>query len=250
MATENEGATVGKVNPTIQIFDSKDYNQSVAAVIAQMISSRLSAGASGCSVGLSGGSTPGGIYTELAQHAEIPWKRVSLFLGDERWVNESDPQSNTRMVRETLMSPTGAAKDARFLPPDTTLDCATGSVRYADLLVKELGAQAVFDLMLLGIGEDGHTASIFPGSELLHHSPDLCAVARHPVNHSTRITVSRGVLERSRVSVFLAKGAGKASVVKRIIKGDEPEEFLPARMFRKFAGKVLFLLDIPAAAEL
>lgn len=239
-----------KVNPTIQIFDESKYNSQVAEVIAELIKARHRSSGSRCSIGLSGGSTPGGIYTELAKRGDVAWERVTLFLGDERWVNETDPQSNARMVRDTLLAKGSAATPARFIPPDTTLDCATGAVRYADVLVKELGPQAVFDIMLLGIGDDGHTASIFPHSELLHRSPDLCAVARHPQNHSTRVTVSRVVLERSRETLFIAKGAGKANIIERILKGSESEELLPVKMFSGFEGKVYFLLDQAAAAEI
>jgi len=246
--------------PIIKIFADADYNRAVAIAVAELIIARLgTAGVSSCSLSLSGGSTPGGVYKELALLDEvggkqIQWQNVKLFLGDERWVNETDPQSNARMVRETLLAAGSKVLPAKFFPPDTTLDCATGAVRYADQFVKELGPKAIFDVMLLGVGDDGHTVSIFPHSELLHSNPDLCAVARHPQNHSTRITVSRTVLERARETVFLAKGSGKTDVIKRILNTDsattETEEILPVLMFKSFSGKVRFLLDKSAAAGL
>lgn len=238
------------LDPQIEILADGNYTSGAAAHIAQLIASRLKSGAAFCSIGLCGGSTPGGIYRELAAHAEVDWSKVKLFLGDERWVNESDPQSNTRMIRETLFGAGSAAAPARLFAPDTTLDCATGAVRYADTLIQELGAKVEFDVMLLGVGDDGHTASIFPHSELLHSAPDICAVARHPVNHSTRITVTRPVLERSRTSVFLAKGAAKAEILQRIVTGDEPTEALPVKMFRGFTGAVHFVIDASAGALL
>lgn len=188
---------------------------------------------------LSGGSTPRPLYTLLGEHREIPWERVEMFMGDERFVPLDHPDSNFRMVRETLLAHGIQPKTIYPIPTDGTPQNA--AERYETLL-RSMSEKPLFDLNLLGLGEDGHIASLLPDQPVLEVRDKLVAVV--PKGRSEqRITLTFPALESSRITMFLVSGKAKAAMVKRARAGDAS---IPAGRLRP-SGNVIWFIDRAAA---
>jgi 6-phosphogluconolactonase len=181
----------------------------------------------------------------------VDWGKVKLFWGDERWVSQDDVQSNFKMVHETLLSQLGTSQPQVFAV-DTSLETPMQAAKhYAEVIQKELPNDPRFDLMLLGIGEDGHTASLFPGAQVLRDkNPALCVATEQPEEKKPRISLSPRAILSSRRILFLVKGEAKADMVQRIIEGNESVETLPACLYRDAQDHVYFFLDSAAALKL
>ncbi|WKZ56879.1 MAG: 6-phosphogluconolactonase [Bdellovibrionota bacterium] len=210
-----------------------------------------------CAISLAGGSTPGGVYRALARPPrldDVEWKRVKLFLGDERWVPIDDTQSNFRMVRETMLSLLPEPGPKAF-PVDTTLASPAESAKaYASLLKRELAADSQgaphFHLVLLGVGSDGHTASLFPGDPLVADGALVAGACKDPSGQTDRITLGPSVLFRADKVFFIVKGEEKAEVVRRILEGSETVNEVPARLYADAHSEVTFFVDSGAAKHL
>ena len=240
------------MGPHLEVFESRLFDGAVADEIVASVQERL--GEQGrCSITLAGGSTPAGVYramTKPPRVSEVDWGAIDLLFGDERWVPHEDDQSNYRMVKETLLSHLVGPKKPAVYPVDTSLAAAAmGAESYSDTIRRVVGG-ATLDIVLLGIGEDGHTASLFPGSPVLTDSSKLCHAVEHPTNGTVRITVSSAMLFSAWRVFFIVKGESKASIIKRVIEGTEPSAVLPSRLFTSATGKVTFLLDSGAAQQL
>lgn len=191
--------------------------------------------------GLAGGSTPAATYQALSSRS-LDWSRVTCWLPDERWVPPNDPASNALMARRTLIDHV----PAQLITPDTTLaDPGESAAAYQRLLGSEFDDGP--DVVLLGIGDDGHTASLFPGTEALGYK-DAGYVANWVDEFGTwRLTATAPLLHQSDQLVFLVVGAGKAEALRRILVDEEP---LPARVVADGASDVIWLLDAEAATLL
>ena len=205
------------------------------------------------SAALSGGSTPGALYRLLAgePHGEqIPWERVHLFWGDERCVPPDDPGSNYRLAHEMLISrvpiPPGNVHRVRGeLQPEA----AAGD--YADALRVFFDAPwPRFDLILLGLGADGHTASLFPGSDALaeRERAVVATTAQYEDRPTHRVTLTLPALNAARQVLFLVREATKAEIVQSVLQGGE--ERYPAQRVRPVEGGLTWLLDAAAASRL
>jgi len=193
-----------------------------------------------CALALSGGSTPRPAYERLAIQDGVPWAAVEIFFGDERAVRPSDPQSNYRMAREALIDRLERAPAAvhRMEGEDPDLDAAAG--RYAARLPPRL------DVLVLGMGPDGHTASLFPGAATLDEKERRVVPATAPVPPHQRLTITPPVIAAAhRVAVLVAGGA-KAPLVARALQGPWRPAELPAQLAREGT----WLLDRAAAAAL
>jgi len=172
---------------------------------------------------LSGGSTPRALYTLLGTARGVAWERVELFWGDERFVPPTDADSNFRLVRETLLAGGATPKAVYPMPTDGTPEDA--ALRYQALLQRAYGGvewvsgRALFDLNLLGLGEDGHTASLLPGEPVLAERDAWVSAVPHG-REQPRLTLTYPALEASRVTLFLVSGAAKADAVRRARAGD------------------------------
>jgi 6-phosphogluconolactonase len=208
-------------------------------------------------IALSGGSTPRRLYALLADaagpfRARVAWERVHVFFGDERHVPPEDAESNFRMAREALLDHVPVASVHRMrgeLP-----EAAEAAREYeADLgrffaLDPAKDPPPRLDLVLLGLGPDGHTASLFPGTDVLGERRRWVAAPRVARLGTDRITLTLPVLDRARRVVFVAAGAEKAEAVARVLApGDSPP---PAARVRPEAGALLWILDRAAAARL
>jgi 6-phosphogluconolactonase len=182
-----------------------------------------------CTLCLAGGSTPRPAYEVLAEaplRDAVPWDVVSVFFGDERAVPPDHPDSNFRMVHEALLGRVGVPPanvhrmEAEATDPDAAAD------RYAQLLPKAL------DILVLGIGPDGHTASLFPGSAALGERSRRVVPARAPKPPERRLTITPPVIAAARRVLVLAAGSDKAAAVARVLKGTGSPEEVPARLAR------------------
>ena len=201
-----------------------------------------------CSIALSGGSTPARAYSLLGQE-RLPWDRVDVVLGDERWVAADDSSSNARMLRQTLMGD-GPGSAAVFHPaPTVELSDAEASASALAEVVGRLcsGDPPVFDVMVLGLGDDGHTASLFPGTEAPAVLDRWTTIGRG--KGLDRITMTAPVLSAARQVIFLVSGAGKQEALRRLVDPSESSDRTPARLVQP-ASDVLILADQDAAAGL
>ena len=194
---------------------------------------------------LSGGSTPKALYALLAQapyRDALPWGRIHLWWGDERFVPADDPLSNYRMVKDALLDHAPIPEANVHRTPTQPLSPQEGADAYARELQAAYGADALdparplFDVNLLGLGPDGHTASLFPGTAVLDER-DRWVAAVVGAKAEARITLTYPVLESARHVAFLAEGAGKEPMLKRLLAGDET---IPAGRLRPVGALHVF----------
>lgn len=201
---------------------------------------------------LSGGSTPRATYALLGDDATIPWDRVHLFWGDERWVPAAAPESNQRLVDETLLA-SGRIPPANVHPVPPAPDPTAAAAAYESELRRFIGPDGPsFDVALQGLGEDGHTASLFPGgTALLEQERWVVAVPRSPQPpRLPRITLTLPILNRSRVVLFLVAGEAKSAIlVQALAAARPPDPPLPAA---RLVGRerTIWLVDAAAASGL
>lgn len=203
------------------------------------------------SVALSGGSTSAPLYRQLAEQPDqVPWERVHLFWGDERSVPPNHPDSNFRMAEETLIShvPVRGSNLHRVhgeLQPEAAAQAYTAAIHafFGDTWPR-------FDLVLLGLGNDGHTASLFPGSPALRETarPVIAATASYQGRPAHRVTLTLPAINAGRQVLFLATGAAKAKIVAAVLQG--PNGNYPAQLIRPVVGQLIWLLDAAAASRL
>jgi 6-phosphogluconolactonase len=204
-------------------------------------------------VALSGGSTPRSLYSLLAKdYADFSWSRTFLFFGDERHVPPGDPDSNYRMVDEALLSkvpiPAGNVDRVRADLPDA----AAAALQYEESLRTFFklppGEFPRFDLILLGLGADGHTASLFPDSDGLKEQSRLVIANWVEKLQTHRITITFPVLNHATEVMFLANGSDKANMVQQVLEGKSTPPF-PAQQVHP-DGRLVWMLDEAAAAKL
>ncbi len=221
---------------------------------------RLAIGAQGrYSVALSGGSTPKSLYSLLASnYADFPWNRTFLFFGDERHVPPTDPESNYRMVSEAMLSRISIPPSNVFRVKAENPDAAAAAAEYEsqirDFFELKPGEFPRFDLILLGMGPDGHTASLFPDSEGLKDQTHLVIANWVEKFKTHRISFTFPVLNRAAEVMFLASGPDKADMVRQVLEGHAAEgkspPSYPAQRVQPDDGILLWMLDEAAASKL
>ncbi|AUX23568.1 6-phosphogluconolactonase [Sorangium cellulosum] len=199
-------------------------------------------------IALSGGSTPSEAYQRLAALA-LPWDQTEWYWVDERAVGPEHPRSNYGAARRDLAA--ARVPEARFFRMEGEApDLAGAAARYEALLRARFGvaAAAAFDVMTLGIGDDAHTASLFPGTGAAHIEDRLVAAipAQPDKGLEARLTLTAPVIREARLKLLLARGAGKRDVVAQA-KRPGPADEVPARVARGGAGRLVWLLDAAAA---
>ncbi len=205
-------------------------------------------------IALSGGSTPKVIFDVLAANfqTKIDWSRVHLYWGDERCVPPSDDDSNYKMTVSHLI--------AKIDIPQENIHRIKGenepsyeAERYAAVLdghLPKVAGVPQFDLVILGLGDDGHTASIFPHEIELWHSKKYCEVANHPVSGQKRVSITGQIINQAATVAFLVTGENKADKVEEIIQKKGDFEKYPAHLVAPHFGKLLWFLDADAAAKI
>jgi 6-phosphogluconolactonase len=201
-------------------------------------------------VALSGGKTPRAMLEALAARP-VDWLLVHFFWSDERCVGPDDPNSNYRMAREALLS--------RVTPPQANvhrikgeLDPPEGARDYTEQLQSFFSGTPSFDLVYLGLGPDGHTASLFPGTTALRVTDKPCVANRvdRAVGSVWRLTLTFPAINAARRVIFLVEGSEKAAILKRVIEGAKDVERYPAQGIAPASGDLLWLADAPADALL
>ncbi len=203
-------------------------------------------------VALSGGSTPKGLYTLLAGSSlsSIPWDKVYFFWGDERHVPPDHPDSNYRMTYEALLSKVPVPAGNVYRIPAEQADAEAAARAYEQTISSFFGLREGqfprFDLVLLGMGLDGHTASLFPATPALHEKHRLVVANWVEKFKSHRITLTLPVLNHAACVMFMVSGREKAPVLRRVLHDDSGTP-LPAQMVRPLDGRLLWLVDREAA---
>jgi 6-phosphogluconolactonase len=207
-------------------------------------------------IALSGGSTPKSLFNLLATNARnvFPWDLTFFFWGDERHVPPTDPDSNYRMAEEAMLSKIPVPAGNVFRVPAENPDAAAAAEAYEQTLQKffqlKPGQVPVFDLILLGMGPDGHTASLFPGTAGLHEKSKLVIANWVDKLKASRLTLTLPVLNAARCVVFLVSGTDKAPVLRAVLEEDVPGEQYPSKLVRPSNGKLVWLVDRAAASAL
>jgi len=205
---------------------------------------------------LSGGSTPKALYNLLATNARtaLPWERTYFFWGDERHVPPTDPDSNYRMVNEAMLSKVPVPPANVFRVEAENPDASAAAAAYEQTLRKffQLDPNGVprFDLILLGMGPDGHTASLFPGTEGLKEKSRLVIANWVEKLKTHRLSFTLPVLNAAHTVAFLVSGTDKAPALKEVLEGNDPGEQYPAKLVQPKDGKLIWLLDRAAASGL
>jgi 6-phosphogluconolactonase len=209
-------------------------------------------------IALSGGSTPKPVYEALTssewQH-RFDWDRMVFLFGDERCVPPDHQASNYGMAQATLFGPLAIKPDRIHRMKGETTDPSAAAQDYEQAIrqVTDCPAPAIprLDIVLLGLGDDGHTASLFPGTTALSERDHLVAFSQSPKGISRRLTLTLGVINRATMVLFLVAGTGKASMVRAVLEPhNQAERGLPAALVQPVPGRLIWLLDQSAGAAL
>lgn len=240
------------VSTEVKIFaDTKDVVKGLAKEIYKLTKS---SGQERFNIVLSGGNTPTELFKRINKKYaySIDWERIHLWWGDERCVEPDNVNSNFKQAYDFLIS--------HILIPDENIHRIKGennpeeeALRYAAEINKNLnfrGENPVFDLVLLGLGEDGHTASIFPDELELFEDERICAVTKHPLSGQKRITITGRVLNNANRVFFMVTGANKAQRISEIMNDDEAAKLLPAYYISPSNGELIWFIDEAAAQKI
>ncbi len=242
---------------SIEIVSQKELASLVCEELVASIQEVLST-KDRCSLVLSGGRTPGAVYRMLSRPpmvSEIEWDKVDLFWGDERFVAADNDQSNYHLVQETLLSNLQDVKP-KVYPVDTSLASANDAAKAYEQTIQQAGyhtdgtGNPPFDIVMLGMGADGHTASLFPGDESVGETARVVVSTREPHQGMDRVSMSPKALFSAPRVFFVLFGENKAPVLKRVLESDESPTNLPARLYTQAEGRVFWFIDQAAAKEL
>jgi 6-phosphogluconolactonase len=233
----------------IQIFsDRQELAQAVAEVFVQTGTHAITKEGR-FTVSLAGGSTPIAAYQLLGSpgfSTRLDWSKTHIFWGDERCVPPDHPESNYRMACETLIEKV-PVPDSNIHRMEGELNPNEAARRYDKNLRNFFGNTPHFDLVLLGMGTDGHTASLFPGSAALHET-QAWAIANHVDKLSSwRITLTPTILNQAQKIIFIVSGENKARPLHQVLMGEYQPEVYPSQLIKPFSGRLTWLLDKPAA---
>lgn len=200
-------------------------------------------------VSLAGGTTPKAAYALLAQApfaGAIDWAKVEIFFGDERCVPADSDQSNYKTANDAFMRAVGipVQRIHRMRGED---DPSAAAAAYREVLIETLGPMPRFDLVMLGMGPDGHTASLFPGADPLTDNGDMVRAVYSDSQQQWRITLTPAVLNAARKVVFAAEGSGKAQTLKAVREGPYNPTSYPSQIIAPTSGQLTWLVDRAAA---
>lgn len=211
-----------------------------------------------CTLALTGGSTPRRCYELLASEPRrdgVPWDSLQFFWGDERAVAPDHEQSNFRLARETLLAPLAIPSSQIHRMEGERQDLDVAAAAYEQTLAAVFaippdGPPPAFDLMLLAIGADGHTASLFPYTPALHETRRWVLAHHVPALDADRVTLTVPTLNQARSTIVLVSGRHKAAALAGVLEGPPDSDRLPAQLIRRTRGRLVWLVDEAAASEL
>jgi len=233
--------------------DLEALSQAAAAEFAAAVDEAV--GARGkAAIALAGGDTPRRLYALLAAapyRERVPWSRLTVFFTDERQVPGEDPRSNAHMAKETLLDrvpiPPAQVHRPRMADPDLNRAAAEYAAQIHAQVPRGSTGRPAFDLILLGMGADGHTASLFPGDPAFDEAQLAVAAVHAPHAGLRRVTLTLPVLNAARRVLFLVAGDEKAAAVARVCRDRDPDPTLPAGRVQPTSGSVVWFLDEAAA---
>jgi 6-phosphogluconolactonase len=204
------------------------------------------------SLALSGGSTPRGAYEALAGEANVPWSDIDVFWVDERAVPPTDARSNYRLANEALLAPANVPGARVHRMRGEAADLEGAAAEYESTLREHVSGRGAdgtpaLDVLVMGVGEDGHTASLFPGSAHLDERTRLVVAVPAEREREARLTFTVPVIEHARAVLVLATGASKAEPLERIWATEGALRDTPARLLRNVHGALYWLIDHAAA---
>lgn len=243
---------------TVQIYPDTQYLAQAAVEIFIQTAETAIRERELFSVSLSGGSTPQALYQLLASEPfseRVDWARTQIFWGDERCVPPDHPDSNyfkakTMMLDDVPVPENNIHRILAEHPPEQAAQEYEETLLsfFSSLPSREERENASFDLVLLGMGDDGHTASLFPGTPAIHEETRWTAAQYIDKLASWRITLTPAILNRASLVVFLVSGAGKSDTLQRVIYGSYQPERYPSQVIQPKNGQVLWMVDEPAAS--
>lgn len=240
----------GKV---VIVQDSAALAEAAAETMIETVAEAISAHGRAV-VALSGGSTPqqmGELVAKDEYRRRIDWPRLHLFWGDERWVPLDDAESNAGEAKRTFLDSVGIPTEQVHIYRTDLSDPSTAAQDYEDQVCGFFGTEAPprFDLIFLGMGDDGHTASLFPGTDAINEHHDWVVAHEVVKLGAVRLTFTPLVLNAGRKVVFLVAGSGKAHMLHTVLDGGVEVDLRPAQVIRPTDGELIWLADV-AAAEL
>ena len=197
-------------------------------------------------VALTGGSSPVSLYKLLATSqykSKIDWENVFVFWGDERWVALDDERSNAKMSSDYLLNHVGIPKSNLFPMYKEGFAPEEYALEYEKLIKSFTGDHGQFDLILLGMGDDGHTASLFPGEAVLHENNKWVSAYYLESQNMYRITLTAPFINKAKEIVVITFGESKAHALNEVLYGDYNPEKYPTQLIKPLDGKLLFLTD-------
>jgi 6-phosphogluconolactonase len=238
--------------PEIRILKTAaDLFEAAASEFAAQASAAIRANGR-FTVALSGGSTPRTLYALLATKPGIPWDKICIFWGDERHVAPDQPESNYRMANEALLSKVPVRPENIFRIHAEETDAAAAALQYEqtlkDFFHLSPGEFPRFDLIFLGVGPDGHTASLFPGTSALAETRRLVVSNWVAKFNTDRITFTFPVLNAAARVIFLLSGADKAATLQEVLENKSAD--LPSQKVCPVNGTLIWMVDEPAARTL
>jgi 6-phosphogluconolactonase len=246
------------VTPEIHVSRNvQEWVQKAAAFILA-VSEQAIQSTGRCLVALSGGSTPKTLYRALREpewSSRFNWSRIFFLFGDERCTPPEHPESNFGMAQTELFQPLNIQPDHICRMKGEYEDPTAAAQEYEEtirgLTTNPSSKVPLIDLVLLGLGDDGHTASLFPGTAALQEQNKIVTVGRAPTGIRSRLTLTLGVLNHAAVVLFLVTGSGKAEMVRRVIEPEsEADRSLPAARISPESGRLVWMLDQTAAQQL
>jgi len=234
--------------PRIDIHPNPAAVTRAAANLFLSLASEKLTGQNRFSISLSGGNTPRVLYELLAEPEfcdQIDWSRVDFFWGDERCVPPNHPDSNFNMVKNALFDRLPKSFSPGIFRMRGEDESQKAAVFYESILRKYFGEQstASFDLLLLGLGEDAHTASLFPGTDAIHENQRWVAAPYVPKLSAYRLTLTPPLLNRAAQTVILASGVSKLQALKHVFRGPYQPDLYPAQIIQPLNGKLLLITD-------
>ena len=243
------------LKPELRIFDHLEELSLAAAELFIETSVQAIAQRGRFLVELSGGNTPTELYQLLAQkpyREQIDWKRLQAFWGDERCVPVENPENNYRQAHDALLGRVHIPQE-NIHRIQSELEPDAAAEDYARVL-KGFATSPLdwprFDLVLLGMGNDGHTASLFPGSEVTASTPTLAVTAQYEDRPANRVTLTQLVLNAARRILFLVSGESKSETLANVLYGEYQPEKLPAQRIRPTDGELIWMVERAAARKL
>ncbi|MDQ2683697.1 MAG: 6-phosphogluconolactonase [Chloroflexota bacterium] len=239
---------------TVVVYDDASQVAHSAAELVRSLTTAATHDRGGATIALSGGSTPkamGAVLREEPYYSAIPWGSLHFFWGDERYVPLESPESNAGEAMRGYLDAV-PVPDRNVHPFDTVVDPEVAASSY-EATIRNLvpgGPVPMFDLILLGMGDDGHTASLFPDTEALGERERLVVANHVPKLDATRLTFTYPLINAARAVVFLATGDGKAERLAEVLEGDEDLVRLPSQGVNPRRGTLTWLVDRAAASAL